>query len=115
MRGFFMLPVNEQKVPFAKLAEELPPARSGKKCHLSTIIRWATRGARGPSGDLVRLEAARLGNRWVSTREALARFMERLTPAAGHPSSAPPPTPRTPTQRQHASGQTAEQLIKLGI
>src|SRR5262245_22295980 len=113
-----MLPVHEQKVPFAKLAEELPPARSGKKCHLSTLIRWATKGARGPGGQQVRLEAARLGHRWVSTREALARFMAALTPRPiQNPTESPVASeePRTPSQRQRASDRAAAELERIGF
>jgi hypothetical protein len=113
-----VLPPNERVFPFSVLAEELPPARSGKKCRLSTLIRWATRGARSPDGRLVRLEAARLGNRWVSTREAIARFMVALTPCPGESpsrSQTSAGTPRTPSQRLKASERAAEERERRGV
>jgi hypothetical protein len=58
------------------------------------------------------LEAVRLGGRWVTSREALQRFAERLTPDLGN---RPAPAPRTPTARRRAAEQAAKQLEALGI
>jgi hypothetical protein len=68
-------------------------------------------GARGPNGERVKLEALRLGGRWVSSREALQRFAEALTPHTDTPASAT----RTPRQRRRASERAARELERLGI
>jgi hypothetical protein len=51
-----------------------------KEVSFSTILRWVTIGALSPDGKRVRLDAVRLGGRWITSREALQRFAEALTP-----------------------------------
>src|SRR2546430_8408286 len=98
----------ETPIPLAAATALVPPARSGKKTHLSTLLRWITAGAKGPTGEVVRLEAVRLGGRWMTSREALQRFAERLTPRQGAPETrAAPPTPG---QRRRAAAQARAQL-----
>jgi hypothetical protein len=103
----------ETPIPLKTAARLIPPARNGKKTHLSTLLRWVTAGARSPSGERVRLEAVRLGGRWMTSREALQRFAERLTPRLDTAESTA--TLRTPGQRQHAAEQAVRELDKLGI
>lgn len=102
----------ETPIPLAQAAKFIPPARQGRKTHLSTLLRWITHGARNPAGEIVRLEAIRLGNRWMTSRAALQRFAERLTPAVDTPA---PPAPRTPKARERASERAARELEKIGI
>jgi hypothetical protein len=102
----------ETPIPLQDACRLIPPARNGKRCHLSTVLRWILAGARGPSGERVRLEAVRLGDRWLTSREALQRFSERLTPCLDSPAS---PPPRTPTQRRRASERAARELEKEGV
>jgi hypothetical protein len=90
----------------------VPPARNGKKTHLSTLLRWILTGCKAPSGELVRLEGLRLGNRWMTTREALQRFAQALTPPLG---DSPVSPPRTPGQRQRAAERAARRLEEAGI
>jgi hypothetical protein len=66
----------EQLVSFSALAKSLPRRRRDRPVHVSTIHRWRRPGLRG-----VRLEAIRVGGAWHTTREAFARFCERLTAA----------------------------------
>ena len=40
----------ETPIPLAEAARLIPPARQGKKTHLSTLLRWIMRGARNPNG-----------------------------------------------------------------
>jgi hypothetical protein len=102
----------ETPIPLAAAAKLLPAARNGKRCHLSTLLRWILRGCRGPDGTLIRLEGARLGDRWVTSREALQRFAEALTPRLGDP---PAPVPRTPDRRRKASERAAKELEAAGL
>jgi len=46
-----------------------------------TIYLWVTKGSRSPTGEMVRLEAFRLGGHWVTSKAALSRFAARLTPS----------------------------------
>jgi hypothetical protein len=102
----------EAPIPLAEVAKFVPPARRGKRTHLSTLLRWILRGARSPSGEIVHLEAIRMGNRWMTSREALQRFAERLTPRLDVPAT---PAPRSPKQRQRASERAAHELDRIGI
>jgi hypothetical protein len=60
----------------------------------------------------VRLEAVRLGGRWVTSREALQRFAERLTPRSD---SKPALAPRSMAKRQQANERAAKELDQIGI
>ncbi|SRR5579871_1436852 len=102
----------ESPIPLAEAAKLIPPARSGKKTHLSTLLRWILSGARNPAGEIVRLEAIRLGSRWMTSREALQRFAERLTPSVN---PAPSTTTRTATQRQRSAEKAGRELDRIGI
>jgi len=102
----------EKPIPLAEACKLIPPARQGKRTHLSTLLRWIMRGARSSAGEIVRLEAIRFGGRWMTSKEALQRFAERLTPRTDSPA---PSAPRTPTARQRASDRAAKQLESLGI
>jgi hypothetical protein len=75
-------------------------------------VRWITSGAKSPTGEVVRLEAVRLGGRWVTSAAALQRFAERLTPRLDAGAA---PAPRTPTQRARAAAKAAAALEKAGI
>jgi hypothetical protein len=90
----------------------IPPGRNGKRTALSTLLRWVLRGAKAPDGQLVRLEAVRLGGRWVTSKAALQRFAEKLTPQfAGGPAV----PPRSPAARERASDRAARELEAAGI
>jgi hypothetical protein len=102
----------ETALPLAAAAKLVPPGRNGKCTHLSTLLRWITRGAKGPTGEVVRLEAVRLGARWLTSREALQRFAERLTPRLD---ASPAPAPRTPRQRARAAAKAGAELERAGI
>jgi hypothetical protein len=102
----------EQPIPLAAAAKLIPPARRGKRCHLSTLVRWITAGCRAPSGERVRLEAVRLGSRWVTSMGAIQRFSERLTPRLDAPAA---PAPRTPARRARAAERAGAELESLGI
>ena len=84
----------------SQAGKRLPPFRKGRPVASSTIHRWIVDGVRGPDGLVVRLEAVRLGKRWVTDDLALRRFAERLTPLL----------PSTPTQRSVATRRRADEL-----
>jgi hypothetical protein len=65
-------------------ARLLPPARLGRPVSFQCLLRWVLDGSRAPDGTLVRLEALRVGGRYVTSREALQRFAEALTPRYQH-------------------------------
>ena len=103
---------SESTISLNQAARLLPLGRGGRPASLSCVLRWILTGARGPSGERVRLEAVRLGSRWITSQEALQRFAERLTPRLD---AADQPTPRGPAKRHRDSDRAAEQLDELGL
>lgn len=91
--------------------QKLPPGRNGKRLHLSTLLRWVIDGVRTPDGARVRLEAIRVGARWLTSDAALQRFAERLTPRMD---DTPAPIP-TPTRQRDAAERAGKALSEFGI
>jgi len=91
----------------------LPRRRRGKKCHVSTLYRWASVGCRG-----VRLETVQIGATCCTSREALQRFFESLTAnrsgIVGPGVVSPPLRPRTASKRLRDSERAERTLIDSG-
>ena len=102
---------NETLLTLSQAARLLPPSRRGRPVTLSCVLRWVLDGVKAPNGDTVRLEAIRLGPKWVTSQEALQRFADRQTP---HFDTAPSKI-RTPGQRTRASEKVAKELEAAGI
>jgi hypothetical protein len=101
----------ETTISLNEAARQLPPGRRGRPVTFSCVLRWILDGVRLPSGEVVRLEAIRLGGRWLTSREALQRFAERQTPRL----DSTPETPRSAGKRQRASERAAAELTEAGI
>jgi hypothetical protein len=101
----------ETPLGLAQAARRVPSGRRERPVHPSTLFRWIHDGVRVAGGAIVRLEALRLGGRWVTSLEALQRFAEGLTPTLGTPG----PTPRTPANRRRSNERAAVELDKLGL
>jgi hypothetical protein len=102
----------ENMLSLAQAARRLPPGRRGRPVSLSCVLRWVLEGAPGPDGRRVRLEAVRIGGRWLTSAEALGRFAAALTPRLTDESAT---APRTPRQRQRAADLAAKRLEEVGI
>ena len=100
---------NEPTIGVAEVARQFPAARDAGRVHPQTIVRWIQRGVKTRDGRRVKLEAIRVGYRWLTSEAAVKRFLIAST-------STEPETlaPRSPTQRQKASESAAKQLEKLG-
>jgi hypothetical protein len=79
-------------------ASNIPGHRGGTHINGSTIFRFITKGKR-VNGEVIRLEAVRVGDRWLTSLEALARFAERLTAAELGAAGAAFEAPVSPRQR----------------
>jgi hypothetical protein len=104
--------LTESTLSLAQAARRLPPGRRGAPVSLACVLRWVLDGSRAPDGTKVRLEAVRLGGRWITSVAALARFAAALTPMASDKQVL---RPRTPRQRRRAEEQAERELKKLGI
>jgi hypothetical protein len=103
---------SESTLTLTQAARLLPPGRRDRPVSMSCVLRWVLTGTRTSSGEVVCVEALRLGGRWITSREALQRFADRLTPRLGEP---PPPIPCTPGHRRRASERAAAELDRIGI
>jgi hypothetical protein len=95
----------------SQAARRFPPHRRDRPVNPSTIWRWVVDGVRLPGGGKLRLEAARVGGRWLTSEQALARFIDAQTVVQ----FAPAERPATPRQRQHAAERAGETLEALGM
>ncbi len=101
--------LTEQFLSIDQIAKLLPPNRQGKPVNFSTIYRWIFTGVRSIAGDRVRLEATRMGGRWLISREALQRFSATLGSIP-----APQAMPQTSAGTK-ASERAKKKLAALGI
>ena len=102
----------ETKLTMAQAARSFPSARLGRPVSASTVWRWCRKGVKVPGGGTLRLECVRVSGRWLTSVEALSRFVAQQTPAMEND---PPPAPRSPSRRQRASERAAAELRRQGI
>jgi hypothetical protein len=103
---------NETPLGLAEAAAKLPPFRRGRPVTASCVLPWILSGVKLASGEVVKLEATRIGRRWITSAEALQRFADRQTPTLDR---APPATPPPPATRRRSSERAEKALAKLGI
>lgn len=97
----------EEVFPLATAAAKFVPARrAGRPTNVSCLYRWTQRGCRG-----VRLEYVQVGATRCTSREALARFFERLT--AKSKGEAPPV--RTAAHRAREIARATAELANAGL
>jgi hypothetical protein len=107
-----MINITEEQPIRLQDATRILAGRGGRPVHFSTVLRWCLKGCRGLSGEVVRLEALRIGGAWCTSKEAIQRFAERLT---GDFATESPHTPRSPGRRERDSARAAKALEKIGI
>jgi Protein of unknown function (DUF1580) len=103
---------SEEVLSLAQAAKLLPPGRLGRPCAFPTILRWCLSGARSLDGRLVKLECLRLGGKWITSRQAIQRWAEALTPQMD---DAPSQPTQTMKQRKRRAEKETRELEKLGI
>jgi hypothetical protein len=93
-------------------ARLVPRTRQDRPVSIGCLLRWVNPGVLGPDGQRIRLEAARLAGRWVTTPGAIRRFVQAQTPPLD---GGPAPAPRSPGVRQRASERAGKELDRVGI
>jgi hypothetical protein len=101
---------SESIISLAQAARLLPPGRRGRPVTLSCVLRWILDGVKIPAGR-VRLEAIRIGGRWLTSIEAMERFAARQTPDLEGNSL----VMRPPGSQRRTAQRAAEQLTKKGV
>jgi hypothetical protein len=106
----------EHRIGLHEGAKLYPSFREGRPTHVSTVLRHITKGVRLPDGQIVHLEGARLGGRWITSVEAVQRFMERLTAGAlGDIANMPNRPSRGSKQRQRDLARVDADLRRAGL
>ena len=90
-------------------ARRFPSYRRGRPVTLSCLVRWVQDGVRAADGTRVRLEAARLASRWITTPGAIARFLAEQAPRDATPA------PRPPGKGRKAAERAGKELEKSGV
>lgn len=98
----------------SQAARLLPAYRQSRPVNPSTVYRWIADGVRLADGTRLRLEAVRLGGRWLTSTQAIERFIARQTPNLDT-QPIPTPSPRTPQQSAIAAERAGKKLEKIGI
>jgi hypothetical protein len=100
---------DEPLISLSQAAARFPGHRGAERLHPATMTRWILRGVLAVDGRRVKLEAIRLGCRWLTSEPALQRFADALStpPADSVPT-------RIPTARQKASARAAAELRAMG-
>ncbi len=92
-------------------SEYLPIVRAvelatGRRPHLSTVLRWCIRGSRG-----IRLDSRVLGGRRLTTVDAVHRYMDAVTAASVGGIALPAESPAATRRRvDRAARELAERL-----
>lgn len=102
-------PLNgESLITLSQAAARYPGHRGAVRLHPATLTRWILTGVKGLDGRRVKLEAVRVGGRWLTSEAALHRFS-----AALGVTDAPAP-PRTLSAQRAASERDAAALKAMG-
>jgi len=101
---------HETTLSLSQAARLLPTGRRGRPATLSCVLRRVLKGVTTPAG-VVRLEAVRLGGRWLTSVQALERFAAAQTPQLD---GNVPPSPRAVAARRRAAERAGEQLERVG-
>ena len=72
--------LKERMISLAQAAKLFPPARRGRPVTPNAIWRWVSTGVRLASGTVVRLEAVKVSGRWLTSEEAVVRFIAAQQP-----------------------------------
>jgi len=96
-------------------AGRLFPAYRGKgNMNPATVWRWVMKGQKSSRGAVVKLEAVRVGGRWLTTRSAVARFVTTLTELEELEPAPPHARIRSPAQRRRAVEAATHRLQMMG-
>lgn len=101
---------DEPLISLSEAASRFPGQRGADRLHPATLTRWILKGAKGVNGQRVKLEALRMGSRWLTSEAALVRFANALHPANDSPTETPG---RTPAARNRASEEAGALLDQL--
>jgi hypothetical protein len=98
--------LDEQRIELPEAARLLGSEK--RPASLAKISRAISRGVKAETGERIKLEAVRTGACWLTSVEAVRRFVERLTCAATRKTGPAETTISTPSARRRREIERAE-------
>lgn len=95
---------NEELFPLVEAVYQA----TGRRPHLSTVLRWCSKGSAG-----VRLDCRVLGGRRLTSKQSVLRYMDQVTAAKDQDVTSPMCPPRqTDLAANRSAKKLADQLAK---
>ena len=85
------------------------------KVNPATIWRWQSKGVTHANGLKTKLEALRCGGKWITSREALDRFVALQNPADPAPIVLATPSSASRKAKRSAADRAGEELERMGM
>ena len=67
-------------ISLSQAATLLPPSRKGRPVSASCVWRWFRKGVKLADGQVVKLEALKVVNRYITSADAVRRFIAAQQP-----------------------------------
>jgi len=112
-----MIAANEKLITLSDAASLYPPAKGGKRPHISVIWRHCRQGIRARNGERIHLEHSRFGGTIYTTAEAIRRFGAAVAEAdrlAFEQRDESPATP-TPAARRKQIQEAEKRCDRAGV
>ena len=99
---------SETVIPARKVPDLMGPiGRNGSKIHISQVMRGILKGLNGH-----KLEAMRCGSHWVTSVEAVERWVTAQAESTGSPNQSLRPSPAA---RHRSAERASQELDAIGI
>jgi hypothetical protein len=117
----FVVPLHvldEDTLELSEAAKLLGPKVPEKKAaSLAKMVRAVNPGVKSDTGEIVRLEAVKTGGAWLTSRQAVERFVTKLSEASLSQDRSRPPKPKRapvagtiPARRERELAQTNSEV-----
>ena len=104
--------LTEDMLSLAQAARRFPASRGAHRPSPSAIWRWVRDGVHKTNGGVVKLEACLVAGRWLTSSQALVRFITLQQPDQIEQTESPKISVRAPSG---ATGDAADELARLGL
>ena len=106
---------SEGMIPLSRAAGLVPSIRRMGGVSPSCIWRWIRHGIELPDGRIICLEAQRFCGRWVTSKQAIERFVAQQQPTSSGAETRLPDPPPTPAARRRHATLAEQELINAGL
>jgi len=110
--------LSETLIGLAQAGRQFPRTRRGRSEHPtpSAILRWVRNGVQAPDGRRVYLEAILVSGRWLTSVQAIERYVLAQQPQSGNSKdSADTSVSSTVIDGQQMAAKAGLQLQQLGL